>query len=396
MDGFDGAKVYFSPCGIGLGHVGRTIPVAEELKRLGAEIMFSTYLDGVGYVRKQGLPVVSSPALSLVSDSTGRIDFRALTTTQGVPAFPRFMQQVTAEMEYMKAFGPDVIVSDTRLSSVFAGKLLGLPVALILNQFQPMVPRSKRNLTLSKIADGGIMTVIGRGWASSDVILIPDFPEPYTICLDSLRIPQPYRHLVRLVGPILHKKLVDAVDTGRVRKEAGAREGQRLIYAAISGPEQERLPLLSLLRSIFEGFPEDYRVVMSMGMLDGGSAPIASGALMAIPWVVDRYEYLKACDLVVCRGGHSTIMQSICYGKPSIIIPTPNHTEQYANARRAKELGVAEAIHQHDLSRKRLLELAERILTDDGYKERLTEINSKCSVDGVENSVTAISELICR
>ena len=89
-------------------------------------------------------------------------------------------------------------------------------------------------------------------------------------------------------------------------------------------------------------------------------------------------------------------MQSICYQKPSIIIPTPSHTEQYANARRARELGVAEAIHQQDLSKERLLELAETLLTEERYRERLSEINSKGFADGVKNSISAISELIRR
>ena len=374
--------------------MGRALPVAEELVRRGAEAMFSTYLEGVDYVKRKGFPVVSSPALSLASDSTGRIDLRASAVTQGVSALPRFMQQVTSEMEYMKAFGPDVVVSDTRLSSVIAGKLLGLPVVLMLNQFMPMVPRNEQNLTLSRIVDGSILTLLSRGWGASDAILIPDFPEPYTISLDSLRIPKPYRHLVRMVGFILPRKPEEVEDTGRVREEAGATEGERLIYAAISGPRREREPLLKLLRPVFEGFPDGYKVVMSMGDPDGGSKPTRSGSLTTIPWVVDRYEYLKACDLVVCRGGHNTIMQSICYGKPSIIVPTPNHTEQYANARRAKELGFAEALHQEELDRDRLLEVTDSLLSDPKYEERFAEIASKGFSDGIDNTLSAISDLI--
>jgi UDP-N-acetylglucosamine--N-acetylmuramyl-(pentapeptide) pyrophosphoryl-undecaprenol N-acetylglucosamine transferase len=394
LGGFEGVRVYFSPCGMGLGHVGRALPVAEELVRRGAEVMFSTYLEGVEYIRRMGFPVVSSPALSLASDLTGRIDLRASAVTQGVPALPRFMQQVKKEMEYMKAFGPEVVVSDTRLSSVVAGKLLGLPVALMLNQFMPMVPRSEQNLMLSKILDGGILTLLSRGWGASDVILIPDFPEPYTISQDSLRIPKPYRHLVKMVGFILPRKPEEVEDTGRVREEAGATGGETLIYAAISGPRQEREPLIRLLRPIFEGFPSGNRVVMSMGDPEGGSNPASSGNLTAIPWVVDRYEYLKACDLVVCRGGHNTIMQSICYGKPSIIVPTPNHTEQYANARRAKELGFAEALHQKELDRDRLLEVADSLLSEPKYGERFTEISSKGFFDGIVNILSVISDLI--
>ena len=395
MSGFEDTRVYFSPCGIGLGHVGRVLPVAEELVRRGAEVVFSTYLEGVDYVKRKGFPVVSSPALSLVSDSTGRIDLRATAVTQGVPALPQFMRQVTSEMEYMKAFRPDVVVSDTRLSSVVAGKLLGLPVALVLNQFMPMVPRNEHNLLLSRIVDGSILTLLSRGWGASDVILIPDFPEPYTISLDSLRIPKPYQHLVRMVGFILPRKPEEVEDVGRVRAEASATGGDRLIYAAISGPIQEREPLIRLLHPIFEGFPDGYKVVMSTGDPDGGSKPTSSGSLTTVPWVVDRYEYLKACDLVVCRGGHNTIMQSICYGKPSIIVPTPNHTEQYANARRAKELGFAEALHQEELDRDRLLDVADSLLSDSKYEERFAEIASKGFSDGIDNILSAISDLIC-
>lgn len=397
MDRFDGARIYFSPCGIGLGHVGRSYPIAEELRRRGADVVFSTYLEGLDYVRKLGFPVASSPPLSMATDATGRIDLRMSSVTQGVPAFPRFLHQMNVEIEYMKAYRPDVVVSDTRLSSVFAANLLGVPTVLMLNQFQPIVPRSRRNFKLSKIADGVLLTLIGRGWAASDLILIPDFPEPYTISLESLRIPKPYRRLVRLVGSILPRKPWEVGDTGRVREEVGAQEGQRLIFAAISGPRQECIPLVSMLKPIFSAFPDDYRVVMSMGMPNGGSRPEIDGSLTVVPWVPNRFEYLKACDLVVSRAGHETIMQSICFGKPQILVPTPGHTEQYGNARRAKELGVAKAIHQHDLTRERLLTLAEEILEDDSYLERLHEINSKNNLgDGVENVVEAICGLMHR
>ncbi|UCD44881.1 MAG: hypothetical protein JSV27_12350, partial [Candidatus Bathyarchaeota archaeon] len=352
------------------------------------------YHEGVDFVRRAGFPVVASPAVSLESDSTGRIDLRASMIMQGLPALPRFMQQVTAEMEYIKAFEPDVVFSDTRLSPIVAGKLLGLPVGLMLNQFLPMVPRSESNRTLSRIVDGSILTLLSQGWGSSDVIMIPDFPEPYTISLDSLRIPEAFRHIVRMVGFILPKKPDKVADTRRVREEAGAFEEDRLIYAAISGPVQERVPLTRMLTPIFEEFPEGFKVVMSLGDLDGGSKPSSSGALTSIPWVVDRFEYLKACDLVVCRGGHNTIMQSICYGKPSVIIPVPDHTEQYANARRARELGFSEVVHQRDLSRELLLENADKLLSDAVCREKLDEISSKGYTDGLENVIKAISELM--
>jgi UDP:flavonoid glycosyltransferase YjiC (YdhE family) len=382
------------PCGIGLGHVGRSIPVARELKRRGAEVMFSTYLEAVEFVRRQGFPVVRSPAISLVSDSTGRIDLKATVLNRGVSSFATLVKQIKAEMEYMKSFRPDVVVSDSRVSTVAAGKLLGLPVALIINQFRLMVPTSEFNQNLTRIIDGGILTVLSGGWGTSDVIIIPDFPRPYTICLDSLRIPRMYQDRVQMGGFILERKPEEVRGSEEVRAEAGASEKDKLIYAAISGPRQEKIPLVRILKPIFEDFPEDVKVVMSTGDPEGGSEPVTSGSLTVIPWVEDRYKYLKAADAIICRGGHNTIMQAICYGKPSIIIPTPSHTEQYANARRAKELGFGEAIHQDVVGREMLLGLIEMLASNPEYEERFGKINAMGFTDGIENTVKVIHDLL--
>jgi len=390
----DGSRVYLGPCGIGLGHVGRTIPVANELKRRGAEVMFSTYLDAVEFVRRQRFPVVRSPAISLVSDSTGRIDLKATILNRRISSVATLIKQIKAEMEYMKAFRPDVVVSDSRVSTVAAGKLLGLPVALVINQFRLMVPPAELNQNLTRIIDGGILTVLSGGWGSSDTIIIPDFPLPYTICLDSLRIPRLYKDRVRMGGFILEKKPGEVRGAERVRAEAGASETDTLIYAAISGPRQEKAPLIKILKPIFEDFPQNVKVMMSTGDPEGRSDPVTSGSLTVIPWVEDRYRYLKAADAIICRGGHNTIMQSICYGKPSIIIPTPSHTEQYANARRAKELGFGEAIHQDGVSGEMLLGLIEMLTSNPEYEERFRKINAMGFTDGIENTVKAINELL--
>ena len=166
------------------------------------------------------------------------------------------------------------------------------------------------------------------------------------------------------------------------------------ICRAISGPTQEKEPLIKLLEPIFEDFPEDVKVVMSTGDPEGGTDPVTSGSLTLIPWVEDRYRYLKAADAIICRGGHNTIMQSICYGKPSVIIPTPSHTEQYANARRAKEIGFGEAIHQDGVSGEMLLGLIEMLASNPEYEERFRKINVMGFTDGIENTVKAIQGLL--
>ncbi|MCK4438749.1 hypothetical protein KAV47_06715, partial [Candidatus Bathyarchaeota archaeon] len=296
----------------------------------------------------------------------------------------------------MKAFDADIVFSDSRVSSIIAGRLLKIPVVLLLNQFLPRAPRVK-DTNLFKVFDGTVLTILGRTWALSDIIVIPDFPEPYTISLDSLRMPRRVGARVRLVGSILQEKPEENTNSHEIRERLGVEDDQRLIYAGISGPRPEREPLVRLLEPIFTKFPDRYRVLMSIGVPNGGSDPIERGALTMIPWLENRFEYLNACDLVVSRGGHETIMQSICYRKPSIIIPVPRHPEQYGNARRAMELGVATAMHQRDIDRDSLVAMVDNIIGSSRYMRVLDDIVSKEHLgDGIGNTMDVIYEMLHR
>jgi uncharacterized protein (TIGR00661 family) len=386
-------RIYFSPCGIGLGHVARCVSISKEILERGGEILFSTYLEGLDYVNRHSLPVVPAPPLKMANDHSGSISLRASGVSEGMTAGHTFMQQLKSELGYIRSFEPDLVFSDSRLSSIIAANLLSIPVVLLINQFQPMVPRKDDRYHLYKFLDGSILTLLGHGWGQSNLILIPDFPNPYTISLDSLRIPEKYKDRVRFVGTILTDESEDVEDYEEVRELIG--DGEMLIYAGISGPKPERKPLISLLESIFQDFPEKYKVIMSLGDPRGGSTPEKKGNLIKIPWIDDRFKYLKACDLVISRAGHETIMQSICYGKPSILIPVPNHTEQYSNARRAMELGVAEAIHQDSITKDNLLDLIGKISKNGSYSDNLELMNREAKLsNGIDNCLTAIKELV--
>ena len=133
MNGFEGSRIYFSPCGIGLGHVSRSVPIAREVVRRGGSVLFSTYTEAVNYTQKFGLPVVSAPPIQMGNDPTGSISIKGTTLESGITALPTFMEQIRFEVLYMKAFDPDVVFSDSRLSSIYAARLLRIPIVLLLN-----------------------------------------------------------------------------------------------------------------------------------------------------------------------------------------------------------------------------------------------------------------------
>ena len=394
MTEIDGKRIYFGACGMGLGHISRSIPIAQEVTKRGGKVLFSTYLEGIHYAQKYFMPVVAAPELSVDVDITGSIDIKATTLASGVDSVLKFLDQVRFEIQTMQAFDPHLVFSDTRLSTIYAARLLKIPVVLLLNQFLPRVPR-ERDTLFFQLLDGFILTTLGRSWALSNIILIPDFPEPYTVSLDSLRIPRRIGARVKLLGSILQQPPGNNSRIENIRETLNVEKEQKLIYAGISGPRAERIPLINILIPILSRFPDRYKVIMSMGIPNGGTRFIQRGNLTIVPWIENRFDYLEACDAVISRGGHETLMQSISYGKPTVIIPVPKHPEQHGNARRAIELNVARALHQRDLSLNNLVLKLDEMLESKETQKILNKIIEKEHLgDGLNRAFETILEYL--
>jgi uncharacterized protein (TIGR00661 family) len=115
-------KVYFAPNGIGLGHVGRCVPVARRLKENGAEVVFSTYREGIGYVERENFPLIKAPPIGFQVKPDGSVDFTQTAINPG-PFLATFtlLKQLNAEIRTIEGFKPDVVVSDSRASPLLAG-----------------------------------------------------------------------------------------------------------------------------------------------------------------------------------------------------------------------------------------------------------------------------------
>jgi len=387
-------RVYFAPCGIGLGHVGRCVPIARRLQEQNIQVIFSTYREGIPYIEHEKLPLFKAPPIGFQVKPDGTIDFKQTAINPG-PFLASFtlMKQVDAELQAIESFDPDIVVSDSRASPLLAAKILGKPRICILNQFQPIIPRRKRFLRLARLADSIALALIGKIWTSGDMVLIPDFPQPYTVCAGNLNVPKAYRKKVRLIGPILPVRPEKLPDKDKIRKRLNLPQNKPVIFAPISGSVKEKAFLIGILRRILMQFPRDYEIVLSMGYPNADANPVRYGNLTIYKWIPNRFEYLKACDLVISRAGHGTITQCMCYGKPMILVPTPNHTEQINNAVQAKKIGVANVIQQENLSLNKLIKTVEKTLMAENI-EKLEQIQAEVlKYDGLENAVNTIIEM---
>jgi len=388
-------RVYMAPCGIGLGHIARIHPIAKELNARGNITIFSTYLDGLQYARQQALPTFQAVPINFRVQEDGTIDFKMTAATSGFSlGIRRFLRQVIFEIRFMKLFKPDIVLSDSRASSLIASWLLRIPAILMLNQFRVEIIRrpSERHLSLFDqffflIANLGwlfVRTVIQIVWGRSQTILIPDLPAPYTISVGNLAIPKRYNGKVKLVGPIVELEKSTNVSITQLRKRLNLDSTRPIVYAAVSGPDIERKVLTRLLINALGQLATKYEIILSKGEPKGSVEPLSMNGLRIFDWLENQDEYIMASDVIVSRAGHGTIMKSLVYGKPMILIPIPDHTEQYSNARRAEALRVALIVDQSKVTGDTLDTTLHDLLTDPKYKENADRIQKKSgSMHGV-------------
>jgi UDP-N-acetylglucosamine--N-acetylmuramyl-(pentapeptide) pyrophosphoryl-undecaprenol N-acetylglucosamine transferase len=391
-------KLYIGPCGLGLGHITRCDAIAREFSRQGVDVLFSSYLDALSYLKRSGFTYFSAIPLSFRTREDGTIDPKMTMSQNGVTVgLWGFIRQLVGEISQISAFEPDVVISDTRISTLIAAFIMRKPRILILNQYSVQMPKDSKKhrlldrpiLFAAKIMWKYISAMLELAWGASDLIIVPDLEAPYTISRYNLAIPPGIRRKVRLVGPLTpthfnHKK--------NQREIAG---GKPLVFACVSGPATDRKYLVNQLTSMFRDFPEDYELILSCGDPNGSFETKRLGKLTVHEWMTEQsyWRTFERADVIVSRAGHETIMKAISQGKPLVLIPPPNHTEQANNAKRAEELGVAVVLDQATLDTKELAQAISTSLKEHQQNARKLSMTLE-SADGIRAVVEAVSQMV--
>ncbi|HEX9428884.1 MAG TPA: glycosyltransferase [Candidatus Bathyarchaeia archaeon] len=391
-------RLYIGPCGLGLGHITRCDAIAREFSNEGVDVLFSSYLDALDYLKRSGFTYFSAIPLSFRTREDGTIDPKMTMSQNGVTVgLWGFIRQLIGEVRQISAFAPDVVISDTRISTLVAAFILRKPRILILNQYSVQMPKDDKKhrlndrpmLFAAKIIWRYISAMLELAWGLSDLIIVPDLKAPYTISRYNLAIPPGIRRKVRLVGPLTRSRLnlLDGVrQTGR---------GRPLVFACVSGPATDRKYLVNKLTDILKEFPGDYELILSCGDPNGSFGEKKAGNITIHEWMTEQsyWKTFERADVIVSRAGHETIMKAISEGKPLVLIPPPNHTEQANNAKRAEELGVAVVLDQSRLDAAELAGAISRTLTDN--KENARRLSETLGPEsGIRAVVEAVSQLV--
>ena len=100
-------------------------------------------------------------------------------------------------------------------------------------------------------------------------------------------------------------------------------------------------------------------------------------------------EVMNACDLVISRSGAMTITEIANLGKPSILVPLPNvsNDHQMYNAKVLEKVGAAKIILNKNLNAEKLNLEIQNIVNYPQLINKMGKNAEKIAVSNVENKI---------
>jgi len=205
-------------------------------------------------------------------------------------------------------------------------------------------------------------------------------------------------------NPLRKEIFVDRTDefTQKIKKMM-ARKNLPLLY--ITGGNQGSAPINKFIADHLPCFLDNFIILHQTGSLDYPNLIKLKMKLInnlrenyflkdfislkEIGWV------FKNALLVVSRSGANICYELGCLGKPAILIPLPFsfRNEQFKNAARLKDLGLAEILEEDRLNLKNFNLAISRLTDKDFLAKNLTKLADFYPRDGAEKLVKIIEEI---
>jgi uncharacterized protein (TIGR00661 family) len=307
------ARILFLVNGLGLGNSTRCHAIIERLIEKGAEVAVATSGNGLWYFRDyQKFPRVEEIGELHYGKKKGRLSIAATFAALG--NFAKVLKQNGEIISFLlRKFSPDVVITD----SVYTFKPMkkyGVPI-VSLNNADVVY---KAYFTLKK--------------------------KPFSI------VPQFY--LVELMDYLYHRIVPSMVvsPTLNVNIPSASSKFKRvgpIVRRAIQ-PAQTRQPasrvVIMLSGSTFSSHLK-FTKLSYLVQIDvvGFNKPEGVPPHPNITYhgrVKNSAEILRDADLLIVNGGFSAVSEGFVLRKPLLVIPVPNHAEQWINAKTIENLGV--------------------------------------------------------
>ncbi|MBR5277853.1 MAG: undecaprenyldiphospho-muramoylpentapeptide beta-N-acetylglucosaminyltransferase [Clostridia bacterium] len=339
-------------CGGGTsGHVNPAINIAKTIQQRypDAEIMF------IG--TKRGIESSLVPKAGYKIDFVEVSGFSRKLTIKNVKAAWRALTSVSAAKKIIKKFSPDLVIGTGGYVSwptVKAASKLGIPTLIHEQNAFPGVTTKMLSKVVNKVCIS---------FAGSEKF----FDES---C----------RSKLTLTG---NPVIVDGISREEARAKLGIAmdEPYILSYGGSMGAEKVNEYVFDLMREY--SIPQKIRHTHAIGRV--GYAKFSEIAknegfhnhsnLEISEYIYDMNLRQAAADIIICRAGAMTLSELAIRGRASILIPSPNVTEdhQYKNARLLADAGAAIVCRESETDGKLIAKYAKELLSNKNKRVRMEE-----------------------
>ncbi len=358
-------------CGGGTaGHVNPAIAIADFIKarHSEAEIRFVGTNYGIEskLVPRAGYPLTEIEVYGL----------KRKLSLENIRNVSKAVSAIGKSKRLLREFSPDLVIGTGGYVSgplVWAACDLGIPTAIHEQNAFP-------GLTTRRLASRVNLVMLGFADAKARLT-----------CKKSV-----------LVGNPIRREILFA-DRAAARERLEIKESERLLVSFGGSMGSRR-------------FNENIRELMALHCSEGRFRHIHAAGQFGIKWLpgeleergitperyplIDLREYIfnmedvmAAADLLICRAGAITLGELAAMGKPSILIPSPNVTDnhQYYNALAFAKVGAAELLEEKDCSGQVLYDRVNTLLSDE---EKLRSMSQAAQQFAILDSTQRIYDSI--
>lgn len=364
-------KVLFSCGGTG-GHINPAIAIANTLKARHSD--FEALFVGA----EGGMEGTLVPKAGYDIKFVKVRGFKRKLSLSNIDAAIKAITSVKAAKKIIKAFKPQVVIGTGGYASwaaVKAAASLGIPTLIHEQNAYPGVTTRRLSRYAHRVC---ISFEESRRFFDASVA-------------DKLT----------LTGNPLKPEVL-AADRAVSRKELGlSDEVYILSFGGSLGADKVNELILDVMESFVKDNPS-VRILHATGK--NGNAKygafaakrgLSSAANIEIrEYIYDMHRQLAAADLVICRAGAITIAENCCMGKASILIPSPNVTDnhQYKNAKVLADAGAAVLMEESATDGFVLTKAVKELVESAEKRKAMGEAAKKLGAASAATDIAAIAE----
>lgn len=347
-----------------IGSVTKCIGIARVLVSKGCEVCF-VMGDKLGeFINQNGFKVYSYPTpipngnITIINSTVDFVEWTGMADEDFVKS------SISAELEAIQDFKPDVIFAEARPSAAISAQIANIPTVMIASwPCNPDHPANKSqsgrlvqvyNKYLKEYKLQEIENIIELFYMRSDVKLAPTIPElePEMVDIEG----------INFVGYILDLDY----DVCQLPSwyENWLELPQIFIYLSVGALDPQLY--IDTITKTFEN--SSFRVICGCGFHYNLKALPKSLPNIRFERYIPTSAIMKDTDLVVFHGGQDTMLTTLLYGLPSITIPG-QHFERDYNATKLSETGASKKLPIQAFRPNRLKRVVEEVICGSYAKE---------------------------